>query len=143
MTDISKFSNQTKIAMLYSAVAGLILSDIIPTPSDALFISFQRKLRDKWAKGEIDSRTYWRKEVGNYYLLNSSWWLLVGIAIYFTPKLENKIKLGVGMMGLGAVVAVIYRSIVKDEQEKLQQTNATKEVLFKNFKDEQLKNQNK
>jgi len=136
---MSKFF-EGKTGLLYAGLIGLVASDIIPTIGDAAFIGFQRKLRDKWAKGEIDSKTYWRKELGNYYLLNSGWWLIIGVAVYLTPKYENKIKVGLALIGASAVAAIIYKNIQKDEKEQLQQINAAKEKIFKNFQDETLKN---
>jgi hypothetical protein len=132
MVDISKYSENTKLAMLYSAVAGLILSDIIPGFGDFFYIKFHRTLRDKWANGEIDAKTYWRKELGNYYLLNSAYWALVGTAMFFTPKFENKIKVGLGLIGAGAVGAIILKYIHSDETEKLSEKNAYKTKLLQN-----------
>lgn len=119
-----------KTGLLYAGLIGLVASDIIPGWGDFFFIKFQRKLRDRWAKGEISSKEYWRKELGNYYLLNSGYWLIVGTAVYFTPKYENKIKVGLALIGAGAVTAIIYKNIVKDQEEQLAEKNALKQKLI-------------
>jgi hypothetical protein len=119
--------------LLFAAVGGAVLGDLIPTPGDALAFHLQRKLRDKWSKGEITSKQYWGREALYYYTLNSTWWLLVGLATYYTPgETQKKIRTLLALTGAGIVFSVIYKNIKKDEAEKLAEKNALKQRLLEN-----------
>ena len=135
---MSKFF-EGKTGLIYAGMIGLIASDIIPTLGDALYFHKHKQWRDRWTKGELTSKQYWTRELLGYYTFNSGWWLLVGLAVYFTPKYENKLKVGLGLIGAGAALSVIYKNIQKDEKDQLAQINAAKEKIYKNFKDEHIK----
>lgn len=110
--------SQYATGALYAGLLGLFLSDLIPTPADALYFASERKLRNRWKKGEIIPEEYWEKSASNYYLYNAAWWLLVGVAtIYTKGTAEQKLMTMGGLIGAGAVVAVIYENIKKDKAE--------------------------
>lgn len=101
--------------VLYAGAAGLLLSDIIPTPADALYFHTEKRLRDKWKNNEITPEKYWLKTAAAYYLYNPVWWGLVITAMYFTKgDVKDKAKIGLIIVGAGAVVGVIYRNYTKD-----------------------------
>lgn len=105
-------------AVFYALLAGLVLSDIIPTPADAVYFSYQRKIKVQLAKGEIDSKEYWIRETAAYYLLNPLWWLIViAIVVSLHTDFNARLKLLIGIAGSGAVVYVIYRNISQDETQ--------------------------
>jgi len=121
-------SPQNKIALLYAVEFGLILSDIIPTPADALYFYWQQKLKTKLQNGEITPKQYWIKETANYYALNPLWWSLVlGATILIKGDYKHKMKIGLGVIGAGAVVGIIYKNIQKDTK-KLSQPEKEKFV---------------
>ena len=96
---------------------GLILSDIIPTPADALYFYEQRVNKQKLEKGEITPRQYWLKDVIGYYGYNPLWWATVlGVAYSLGKTYEQKRNILIGMIASGAVVGVIYKNIKKDEE---------------------------
>lgn len=105
-------------AIVYAGVIGLVLSDVIPTPADALYFYAERNLRDKWKRGEITPEKYWSRSAAYYYSFNPIWWALVGTLI-FTMKGDAKQKLKtLGMViGAGAVLAVLHKNIVSDKKE--------------------------
>lgn len=124
--------------LLLAAIGGAVLGDLTPTPGDALAFHLQRKLRDKWTKGEITSKQYWGKEALYYYTLNSSWWLLVGVATYYTPgNTRNKIRTLLALTGAGIVFSVLYKNIKKDEMEQLPEQNALKEKLLSKLNEQE------
>lgn len=127
----SKFF-EGKTGLLYAGMLGLIASDIIPTGGDFLYFKKHKEWRDKWAKGELTSKQYWTRELLGYYTFNSGWWLMVGLAVYFTPKYENKLKVGLALIGTSAVAAIIYKNITKDESDHLAEQNALKQKLIEN-----------
>jgi hypothetical protein len=109
-----KYSN----GVLYAGAVGLILSDIIPTPADALYFYTEKKLRDKWKAGEITPQKYWSRTASAYYLYNPIWWTLVLGAMYYTKgDVRDKAKIGLIVVGAGAVIGVIYRNYKKDIKE--------------------------
>lgn len=116
---ISEISSAVKSdhgkAVLYAGALGLLLSDIIPTPADAIYFELQRKLRDKWKAGDISPQKYWTLSTAAYYGLNPLWWSLVlGIVVYTKGSVTQKAKIGIGIVGAGAVAAVIYKNIQRD-----------------------------
>lgn len=109
-----KYSN----GVLYAGAVGLILSDIIPTPADALYFHTEKKLRDQWKAGKITPQKYWSRTAMSYYLYNPIWWTIVLGAVYYTKgDVKDKAKIGLMLVGAGAVVGVIYRNYKKDIQE--------------------------
>lgn len=102
-------------AVVYAALLGLIFSDIIPTPGDALYFSQQQKLKDKLAKKEITPKQYWIKEAGGYYLYNSLWWAIVGgVVLLNKGDFMSKVKLASAFIGGGVVLGVLVKNIQKD-----------------------------
>jgi hypothetical protein len=128
--DKPKFLEGDK-GLLFATFAGLILSDIIPGPGDALYFHFNKKWRDQWSKGELTSKQYWSREALAYYLFNSGWWTIVAIATLSTPgKFENKLKTLIALIGGGFVVGVLINNIKNDEVNKLSEINQEKEKLY-------------
>ena len=105
-----------KTKTLYAVTIGLLLSDIIPTPADAVVFWRQRVNKQRLEKGEITPKEYWVKETANYYLLNPIWWGGVLLAThYFGKDYKQKRNILVGLIAAGAVVGVIVKNIKKDE----------------------------
>lgn len=108
--------------ILYAGLIGLALSDIIPTPADALYFYRQRKLREKFEKNEISAKRYWVEESVGYYGYNLIWWLLLfGVVSYSKGDFEQKLKLAIGIVAAGGVVGVLGHNIKRDAllQKKL------------------------
>lgn len=110
-------SNEGK-AVLYAGLIGLFLSDIIPTPADAVYFAQERRLRDKWKRGEITPQSYWKQTAAYYYFLNPIWWAIVaGVTVSIKGDVTKKLKIAGALIGSGAVLAIIYKNIQKDEKE--------------------------
>lgn len=104
-------------AVLYGTLVGLVLSDIIPTPADAIYFRMMEKNKQKLNRKEITPKQYWTRDAMLYYGLNPIWWSLVFGAVVFTKgDLNDKLKIGIGLIGAGAVVGVISKNI-KEEQK--------------------------
>lgn len=104
-------------ALVYAGAIGLLVSDIIPTPADSVYFSLMQKQKRKLEKGEITPKQYWNREALMYYGLNPIWWSIVLGAIYLSGNsLNGKIKLGLAIIGAGAVFSVINKNIEKDEK---------------------------
>lgn len=105
------------VGILYAGLIGLALSDIIPTPADALYFYNQQRLKEKFAKKEITPDKYWFKEGANYYGLNLLWWLtVIGVVSITKGGLKRKASVGVSVIAAGAVIGVIALNIKKDKE---------------------------
>jgi len=105
-------------AVLYAGLIGLVLSDIIPTPADAIYFRQMELNKQKLERKEITAKQYWTRDALMYYVLNPLWWSIVLGAIYYTKgDLSYKIKIGVGLLGAGVVIGVLNKNI-KDERMK-------------------------
>jgi len=105
-------------AMLYAGLIGLFLSDILPTPADGIYFFSERRLRDKWKKGEITPKAYWEQTALLYYALNPLWWLLVGSIIIATKgDAMQKLKTAGWIIGGGIVAGVIIKNVSKDTKQ--------------------------
>ena len=119
---VNQISNTVKsghgTGILYATFIGLVLSDIIPTPGDALYFYQQRQLKNRVEKKEITPKQYWLKNATGYYLYNSIWWATVfGAVALYKGDFSQKLKLGMALSGGGAVIAVLYKNIKKDEEQ--------------------------
>ena len=109
-------------AVLYAGLLGLLVSDIIPTPADAIYFRLQAKNKQKLDNGIITPKQYWTKNALMYYGLNPLWWSLVLVAVVNTKGgFDNKIRLGLALVGAGAVFGVLSKNI--KEEEKLKKTS--------------------
>jgi uncharacterized membrane protein YkvI len=107
-------------AVLYAGVIGLLLSDIIPTPADAIYFRLQEKNKTKLENKLITPKQYWTRDAVAYYGLNPLWWSLVLGAVLFTKgDVGQKAKVGLAIIGGGAVLGVLSKNI-KEEEKRIQ-----------------------
>jgi len=162
MSKLSNSDNAT--AGLYTLFIGMALGNLIPSPSDAIYMMYQTKLRDKWKRGLITPAQYWKKNALGYYMIPCTWWILLGlIVINVKGTSQKKAKIALALIGSSAVVGLVLRQISKDKKEidieddaKLKLLKEHPEVLkilnkpefdsingqFKNITGEKLKKQN-
>lgn len=101
--------------VLYAGAVGLILSDVIPTPADALYYYTEKKHREKWQNGEITPEKYWEKTAISHYIYKPIWWILVlGVIYNVSGDLTKKAKVGMAIVGAGAIIGIIYRNYSQD-----------------------------
>ena len=115
--------------ILYAGIIGLALSDAIPTPADAVYFYRQRKLREKFEKGEITAKQYWLEETAGYYGYNVAWWLLLfGTVALVKGDFRKKAEVAIALAAAGAVIGVIGKNIKADtriQKELLSAKNGT------------------
>lgn len=103
-------------AVLVAGFLGLVLSDIIPTPGDALYFWDQQRLRQKLEEKKISPKEFWLKNATGYYLYNSAWWAIVfGVVMLSKGDYSQKLKLAMAMAGTGVVIGVLSKNIKKDQ----------------------------
>jgi hypothetical protein len=114
--------------VLYAGAVGLILSDIIPTPANAIYYYTEKRLREKWKNGEITPEKYWKKTAMAHYLYSPMWWVLVLAVIYNVEgDLAKKAKIGLAVAGAGALVGIIYKTRSQDINQIREEVLATQE----------------
>lgn len=119
-------------AVLYAGLIGLIVSDIIPTPADIFSFYVDKKLRDRWKKGDISPEEYWRKKTMTYYLTKPIYWSLVSaIIISIKGDATKKLKVAGALVASGAVAAIIYKNIKSDKKELAEEAKQKQELLKK------------
>lgn len=107
-------------ALLYVGAIGLLVSDIIPTPADAVYFRLQEINKTKLEEGAITPKQYWTRDALAYYGLNPLWWSIVLAALVFTKgSVGDKAKIGLAIVGAGAVLGVLGKNI-KEEEKKLE-----------------------
>jgi len=101
--------------LLLATGVGLVLSDIIPTPADALYFNLQQKWKAELEDGKITPNQYWTKDAAAYYGLNPIWWLGVLGATFLIGKTDKQ-RMGVfvTLLAGGVVIGVISKNIKKD-----------------------------
>lgn len=103
-------------AVLLSVLIGLVLSDVIPTPGDALYFWDEQRLKKLLNEKKITPRQFWLKNAGGYYGYNSGWWALVGAVVLMSGgSFNHKLKLLLALAGGGLVAGVILKNIKKDQ----------------------------
>lgn len=106
-------------AVLYAGLLGLLISDIVPTPADALYFRSMEKNKQLLEAGKITPKQYWTRDALLYYGLNPLWWSLVlGAVVLSKGDLSSKVKLGIGLVGAGVVIGVINKNIREEEALK-------------------------
>lgn len=102
-------------ALLYAGAIGLIASDIIPTPADAIYFRTMAKNKQKLNSKEITPKQYWQREALLYYSLNPIYWGLVLTAVYYVKGDYNiKVKVALGILAGGAVVGALNKNIKEE-----------------------------
>lgn len=119
LSEVAK-NKQFGSALLYAGGIGLILSDIIPTPADAIYFRAMEKNKQKLESGVITPKQYWTRDAMLYYGLNPLWWSLVLTIVVFTKgDINQKAKVGLALIGGGAVLGVISKNIKEEEKIRL------------------------
>jgi len=108
---------ENKTKLLYAVGIGLLASDLIPTPMDAVYFKLQRIHKEKLETGQMTPKEYWVKDAINYYGLNALWWggvLLVSVSV--GKNFTQKRNLMLGLIAGGIVLNVLNKNIRKDEE---------------------------
>lgn len=117
---------------IYALIGGMVLGNALPSPSDAWFFYEEKKLRDRWKKGELTAEKYWELNTLYYYLLPMLYWLAVGAVIVgIKGDATKKLKLMAVLVGGGVVAGVILKMIQTDKKQ-LDKEDQERLLLLKN-----------
>lgn len=119
--------------VLYAGAVGIILSNIIPTPAEAVFYYREKSLKKQLEEGKISPEAYYRGNYRSLHYSKSIWWIGILAAMYFHKgNTQNKAMFGLALVGGGAVAGLVYKMMRKDFDEvKVEVENAltTKEEI--------------
>lgn len=117
---------------LYALLIGMVVGNALPSPSDAWFFFEEKKLRDRWKRGELTAEKFWKLNTFYYYSIPCLYWLLIGsIIVSIKGDAAKKIKLTALLVGGGAVAGVILKMIQQDKKQ-LNKEEQEKLLLLKN-----------
>ena len=117
---------------LYAMLAGLVLGNALPSPSDALYFKLQTGLRNKWKKGEITAQRYWKLNTFYYYSVPMLYWLIIGLIIVNSKgDAEKKIKMTAVLIGGGVVVGTIFKLMQDDKAQLTKEEEEIKHLIEK------------
>jgi hypothetical protein len=102
-------------ALLYSALAGAIISDTVQTPATAWAYYNMRRYKEQVKNGKISDKEAEAKIGRGYYLALPAWWVTVFAVIHFHKGgFDEKAKLAVLLVSTGAIVGTVFKKYVKD-----------------------------
>lgn len=101
-------------AMLYAALAGAVVSDIVPTPAMAWAYYRMKVLKKKNEDGQLSEKEL-EKEIGKAYAYAlPAWWIGVFAVVHFHKGgFEERAKLALMIVGGGALVGALFKQYVK------------------------------
>jgi hypothetical protein len=125
--------------LLYATLLGSIAATLTPNPSDIIWWKYHKLNRDKWAKGEITSKEYWKQQAILQYIASSAYWItLLGIAYLVPGEYKKKLAVVLGVATIGTIGTIIYKHNKTDESENLAELNAIKQKLYESANDDDL-----
>lgn len=113
VVNLSEGNYQT--ALLYSAIAGAIVSDVVATPASTWAYYKMRKYQEQEKSGLITSKEAEKKIGQAYYLATPIWWGLVFALVHFKKGgFNEKAKLALVVVSGGAIIGSIYKQYIKN-----------------------------
>ena len=108
---------EQKEKILFAVGLGLFLSDLIPTPADAVYFDYIRKNRIKLDQKIITPKKYWTNEAIAYYGFNAIWWAgVLGVSYALGKNYYSKRNIFLGLVAGGITIAVLNKNIKKDKE---------------------------
>lgn len=107
--------NKHKILLAVGLTA--IITDMLPTPADYFVFKAEQSNKSLLEQKKITPKQYWERSAGWYYLANPLYWAIVTLIVFnIKNDFDTKVKVGIGVISIGAVLGIISKNIKKDEQ---------------------------
>lgn len=110
LAELNKVTKHEHAAALVPASFLLLaVADAIPVPTDAGYFYVQRWLDDH--RDELSDRSFWTYQFLNYFSWDVAWYLSAAAVTFFVgDTFTQKVSIGLGIVTVGAIVAVVMRS---------------------------------
>jgi hypothetical protein len=108
--------------LILTALIAAAIANALPAPADPLYFDLQYRLKKDLNEGKISPKTYWTKDIFNYYTYTAGWYLLlILLVLAIGGKYETNAKILIVLISGGLVFSVWKKNIEKDEAlQKLQ-----------------------
>lgn len=105
-------------ALLYSALAGAVIADVVPTPALG-WAYYRMKVLQKQRESGLITATELEDKIGKAYAYATPlWWIGVFLAVHYKKGgFYEKAKLSALLVGVGAVVGYTFKQYVKNLPE--------------------------
>jgi|694.fasta_scaffold40654_8 hypothetical protein len=102
-------------ALLYAAISGAVISDVLPTPATAWAYFRMKKLQKQKADGLITQKELEEGIAKGYAVALPAWWILVFAAVHFKKgSFEDRGKLAIMLVGSGAIFGALFKQYIKN-----------------------------
>lgn len=103
LVGISK--QKSSSVLIPSTFLAIAVLDAIPTPTDIGYFYTER-----WLQGKENEQNYWLYKTLNYYGWDVLWYTtLFGITYTTGRTVSDKVKVGVGVISLGAIASLLWK----------------------------------
>lgn len=103
LVDISK--RKSSSVLIPSTFLAIAVLDAIPTPTDIGYFYTER-----WLQGKENEQNYWIYKTLNYYGWDVLWYTTLFGVTYTTGRtVSDKVKVGVGVISLGAIAYLLWK----------------------------------
>jgi hypothetical protein len=101
-------------ALLYAALTGAVVSEVLPTPATAWAYYRMKVLQKQKADGKLNQKELEQKIGEAYAYALPVWWIAVfGIIHFHKGNFQDKAKLAAMLVGGGAIVGALFKNYVK------------------------------
>jgi hypothetical protein len=101
-------------AMIYAALAGVVVSDLLPTPAMTIARARIKLLQFKQKDGQLSQEDIEKELSKTYAYVLPAWWIAVFSAVHFNKGgFYEKAKIAILMVGAGALVGMIGNKTLK------------------------------
>lgn len=101
-------------ALIYAALTGAVVGDILPTPATAWAYYRMKVLQKRKEDGSLTQKELEEGIAKAYSIALPVWWVAVfGVIHFHKGGFEDKAKLALMLVGGGAVVGALFKQYVK------------------------------
>lgn len=116
-------------AVLYAGLFTLLATEALPSPADVIYNDVEKRIREKWKKGEITPQQYYKKSANSLYMIQPLWWGFALSLVYFWDgDFYTKLKVAAIVVGTGAAIGAMQKIGQKNLDEIHRETKAQIQV---------------
>ena len=102
-------------ALLYAALSGVVISEVLPTPATAWAYYRMKVLQKQKQDGIITQKELEEGIAKGYAVALPAWWILVFAAVHFKQgSFQERGKLAIMLVGGGAIFGALFKQYIKN-----------------------------